>query len=189
MSTPTPQQDPDLIALVQACRTHLRHADTSELQRAFEPPRRGERGEAATPEQLHVVYETACRLCEEGNYRFATALALHLAAYCPTEPRFSFIAGTCLHHLGAHANAVKFYCIALANGGDNPAALYRLGECLLALGDKANAERALDVAFEVARDVEGAAPLQTMAQTLLDSLRKSPGPRLPPGVDRRGVQG
>lgn len=180
MSTTPPQQDPELLALVQACRTHLRRADTSELHRAFEPPRPGERGGVPTPEQLHVVYATTRRLCEEGNFRFATALALHLAAYCPTEPRFSFIAGTCLHHLGAHANAVKFYCIALAQGGDNPAALYRLGECLLALGDTANAERALDVAFEIARDIEGAAPLQTMAQTLLDSLRKSPAPRPPP---------
>jgi len=180
MSNPMPHdpqpQDPNLLALVEACNTHLRNSDVSELRRAFEPPLPGDANGQPSPDQLEIVYQTACRLCDEGNFRFATALALHLATYCPKEPRFNLIAGTCMQHLGAHANASKFYCFALINGGDNPAVLFRLGECLLALGDKANAEKALDAAFEVAREVEGATPLQLAVQDLLGSLAKGATP-------------
>ena len=176
MSNPMPHdpqpQDSNLLALVEACNTHLRNSDVGELRRAFEPPQAGDGNGEPTAEQLEVVYETACRLCDEDNFRFATALALHLATYCPKEPRFSLLAGSCMQQLGAYANASKFYCFALINGGDNPAVLFRLGECLLALGDKANAEKALDAAFEVARELENATPLQSAVQDLLGSLAK-----------------
>jgi tetratricopeptide (TPR) repeat protein len=175
MPNPIPH-DPNLLALVEACNTHMRNSDVSELRRAFEPPLPGDANGRPSPDQLEVVYQTACRLCDEGNFRFATALALHLATYCPKEPRFNLIAGTCMQQLKAHANASRFYCFALINGGDNPAVLFRLGECLLALGDKANAEKALDAAFEVAREVEGADPLQSAVRDLLGSLAKGATP-------------
>jgi len=186
VSTPMPQQSPQFTALVHACATHLRGADARELRLAFEPPAQG--GDEPTTEQLEVVYGAARRLCNDDNYRFAAALALHLATYRPKEPRYTFMAGICLQHVGAFANAAKFYCLALGHGGDNPAALYRLGECLLALGDKVNAEKALDAAFEASREVEGAAPLQAIAQDLLDSIRKASRQGYSPVAERSGAQ-
>lgn len=168
-SIPTP--DAEVLSIVQACNTHLTRARPGELERAFTPDGRSSQSDEPTPDQLEAVYKTACGLCDEGNYRFASALALHLATHKPGEPRFSFLAGTCMQQLNAPSTAIRFFCFALVNGGDHPAALFRLGECLLALGDTANADRAFDAALDVARDVEGAEELQYAAQRLMDTIK------------------
>jgi tetratricopeptide (TPR) repeat protein len=169
MSTPVPQPGPDIIDLVQSCAPSLSGNDLEHLRRAFEPPPGV--SDEPTPEQLEAVYTTATRLCDEGNFRFAAGLALHLTTYKPNEPRFSFMAGTCMQRLGVPSNAARYFCLALINGGDNPAALYRLGECLLALGDNVNAERALEAALDVSREVEGVRELQDMTQSLMASMK------------------
>ena len=99
---------------------------------------------------------------------------MHLFAFMPSDPRFGFLAGTCAQQLGLHAGAAKFFCCALVNGGDHPAALFRLGECLLALGDKANAERAFDAALDVSRASEEAQDIQSLSVQLIGALRHSP---------------
>jgi hypothetical protein len=156
---------------VQACSEHLNSAKAEELARAFAPPKDGAHAVEPTPAQLEAVYDTARRLCNEDNFRFAAALALHLTTYKPGEPRFTFLAGTCMQRLGMPSTAARFFCFALVNGGDHPAALFRLGECLLALGDTVNADRAFDAALDVARDVEGAEELQYASQRLMDAIK------------------
>ncbi len=171
MSAYAPTPGPEILSIVQACTEHLNSAKVNEIARAFAPPDQGSHVAEPTPQQLEAVYDTACRLCDEDNFRFASALALHLAAYKPGDPRFTFLAGTCMQRLGMPSSAARFFCFSLVNGGDHPAALFRLGECLLAVGDTENADRAFDVALDVARDVEGAEELQREAQRLMDSIR------------------
>jgi hypothetical protein len=169
MTLPMPQPTPDLLELVHSCAVNLPASDPEGLRRAFEP-----QGDVSdpTPEQLESVYETASRLCDEGNFRFAAGLALHVATYKPGEPRYTFIAGTCMQRLGAPSNAARYFCLTLVNGGDNPGVLYRLGECLLAVGDNANAERALEAALDVSRHVEDMREVQDLTQALIASLKK-----------------
>jgi hypothetical protein len=168
---PAPAPAPEILFLVQACNEQLTSARVDELARAFAPPAGGSHVGEPTAEQLEAVYETACRLCDEDNYRFASALALHLATYKPGEPRFTFLAGTCLQRQGMPSSAAQFFCSALLCGGDHCASLFRLGECMLALGDMVNAERAFDAAMDVSRGVEGAEELQHEAQRLLDAIK------------------
>jgi tetratricopeptide (TPR) repeat protein len=165
-----PGRQAELHALVQACKDNLRAAQADELQRAFARPSAGE-GSETTPEQAEAVYQTACRLCDEGNFRFATALALHLVAFNSGDPRFNFMAGTCMQRLGLPGDAGRFFCMTLIHGGDNPAALYRLGECLLALGDKENAGKALEAAIDVAREVKEGLEVQAYALSLIESVK------------------
>jgi tetratricopeptide (TPR) repeat protein len=170
-----PQPNPQLLAFVWECSNQLKAGDAEGIRRAFSPPE--DELEQPSAQQLESVYETACGLCDEDNFRFAAGIALHLATYRPEDPRFTFLAGTCMQRLGVHADAAKFFCFSLISGGDNAAALYRLGECLLAVGDRASAEKALDAAFEAARGDEDAAPLQDMARDLITASRNGLRPR------------
>lgn len=176
MSEHAPQPATDILSLVRACNEHLNNAEADEIARAFAPPAGGSHVGEPTTQQLDAVYDTACRLCDEENYRFASALALHLVTYKPGEPRFSFLAGTCMQRQGMPSSAARFFCAALVSGGDHSASLFRLGECMLALGDLANADRALDAAMDVARGVQGAEELQQEAQRLMDSIKGGSSP-------------
>jgi hypothetical protein len=110
-----PRPSDEILELVQACGEHLRNLDSSAVQKAFQPPEAGSHATEPTPAQLKAVYDTACQLCDEGNFRFAAALAMHLVAHKPVDPRFAFMAGTCMQHLGLHTNATQFFCIALVS--------------------------------------------------------------------------
>lgn len=160
----------EILSLVQSCGTMVNNGHTAELARAFEAPRAQGEVTEPTPEQLEAVYDTACKLCDEDNFQFAAALALHLFTYKPSEPRFGFLAGSCMQRLGLNGSAVKFFCFALVAGGDHPAALFRLGECLLALGDKDNAERAFDASLDVSRGDPEAQEIQAQANDLVHLL-------------------
>ena len=172
MSANAPQPGNEILSLVQACNEHLSNARVDELERAFAPPEGGSCSQP-TAEQLEAVYDTACRLCDEENFHFASALALHLAPYRPTEPRFSFLAGTCLQRQGMPSSAARFFCSALVCGGDHSASLFRLGECMLALGDTASADRAFDAALDVSRSAQGTEELQHEAQRLMGDIKAS----------------
>lgn len=168
---PQPGAEIEILSLVQACQEHLTSARADELARAFAPPAGGSHVGEPTTEQLEAVYNTACRLCDEDNFRFASALALHLAAYKPGEPRFTFLAGVCLQRQGMPSSAAQFFCSALLCGGDHGASLFRLGECMLAVGDTASADRAFDAALDVSRASGGAEELQNEAQRQMDSIK------------------
>lgn len=172
MSTSTPQPTPEILALVRACAPHIQGHQGTGMARAFAPPDKAAHTLEPTTEQLEAVYDTACGLCDEGNFQFAAGLALHLFTYKPSDPRFGFMAGTCMQRLGLPGNAAKFFCHALVMGGDHPAALFRLGECMLALGDHENADRAFDAALDVSRGEDYSAELQAASRELMASVSR-----------------
>ena len=168
--TVPPHPDPDIRSLIQACSDHMRSPNPKAVKSAF---LRGEEDGSGqpTPAQLQDVYDTACRLCDADNFRFAAPLALHLVTYMPNDPRFSFLAGTCLQRLGIYANAAQMFCYTLVNCGEDAATLYRLGECLLALDDPKNAANALELAFDLSRDSRDAGELQSMSEQLINLVK------------------
>lgn len=168
----THQPPTNIQALVRSCCESLRTADPNALRAAFRAtPACGAAG-APTPEQLQDVYATACRLCDAGSFQLAAPLALHLVASLPTEPRFAFVAGTCLQRLSIHPNAAQMFCLCILHGGGSAAALYRLGECLLAAGDRGNAAKVLEAAFDLSRESEDAAELQALSEQLIVGLMR-----------------
>jgi predicted Zn-dependent protease len=171
MSNHTPQHpDPEIRSLIDACSVHMRSPNPNATRAAF---MRAEQDESGTPTagQLEDVYSTACRLCDAGNFRFAAPLALHLVTYQPTDPRFSFLAGTCLQRLGIYSNAAQMFCFTLVNCGEDAATVYRLGECLLALGDKESAGKALEIAFDLSRNSYDAGELQSLSEVLINTVK------------------
>ncbi len=170
MSAPAPNPGPEILSLAQVCEEHMSRARADEFARSFAPAS-GPEIDEPTDEELEAFYVTACGLCDEGSFRFASAVALHIVAHKPCEPRYTFLAGTCMQRMEMPSSAAQFFCSALFNGGDHPASLFRLGECLLALGDTVNADRAFDAALDVARDVEGSEELQYASQRLMESIR------------------
>ena len=176
-----PHPDPDIRSLIDACSAHMRSSNPNATRAAFTRAGQDESGDP-TVEQLQDVYETACRLCDADNFRFAAPLALHLVTYQPTDPRFSFLAGTCLQRLGIFSNAAQMFCFTLVNCGEDAATVYRLGECLLALGDKDNAAKALEIAFDLSRNARGASELQSMSEHLINLVR---GGAVPPAIQEQ----
>jgi tetratricopeptide (TPR) repeat protein len=166
--------DPQVEALIAGCRALLRKGPDPQAVRAALQARAGELDPAKpTPEQLEGVFETVCRLCDEGNFSFAAPVALHLVATWPTDSRFSFVAGTCLQRLGLYSNAAQLFAFTLVVGNTSPATLYRLGECLLAIGDTANASTALEAAFDLSRGQgsEDAREIQAMSEALIETIK------------------
>lgn len=167
---PNADLDPQILQLIAACGAHLRGEMVTKgsAVSALVPTER------PSSSQLQAVYETACLLCDEGNFAFASGLALHLVSHEVTDPRFTFIAATCLQRLGLHANAAQLFGFSLVHGGDHPATLLRFGECLLALGDRENAAKALEAAFDMARgdDDDDARQVQAMAEALIESAQR-----------------
>ena len=173
MTFPAPsERDPLVAQIIEASRRLLSPPDASALAAGFLPWPAADARSEPTGAQLDAVYESACSLCDEGAFRLAAPLALHLVTYLPGEPRYSFIAGTCLQRLGVHAHAARMFGFTLLSGGDHAATLYRFGECLLALGDHENAAKALDAAFEVARDLEETREVQAMCETLMERISR-----------------
>jgi predicted Zn-dependent protease len=171
MSNSVPQHpDPDIRSLIGACSVHMRSPNPNATRAAFMRAEQGESG-APTAGQLQDVYDTACRLCDADNFRFAAPLALHLVTYQPTDPRFSFLAGTCLQRLGIFSNAAQMFCFTLVNCGEDAATVYRLGECLLALGDKESAASALEIAFDLSRNSHDSSELQSLSELLINTAK------------------
>jgi tetratricopeptide (TPR) repeat protein len=159
--------DPQIDALLQACSRHILSVEITGVRKALDP----KASRLPTDEQIEGVYAIACGLCDEGNFNFAAPIALHLSTFQPTNARFSFLAATCLQRLGLFANAAQLYGFTLINGGDDAATLYRLGECLLALGDNENAAQALEAAFDLSREAPDGAQLQAMSEQMIQAAR------------------
>lgn len=112
-------------------------------------------------EQLDALYASAWALCEEGQFDKALPVALLLAAHAQTEARHLFLGATCFQRTDQPAQAAQMYVQCLLLDAQHYAALFRLGECLQALGER---EKAIDL-FEAVIGV-------TPSETRYDSLRE-----------------
>jgi tetratricopeptide (TPR) repeat protein len=89
--------------------------------------------------ELESAYEKSWVLFRQKDFLSALPLALYCSTFQSTEPRYAFVAASCLHRLRLPEEAAKFYTTVLQLDEVNIAAAYRLGECLLELGDKEDA--------------------------------------------------
>ncbi len=101
--------------------------------------------------ELENVYEKSWALFRQQDFLSALPLALYCSTFQSTEPRYAFVAASCLHRLQLPAEAAKLYKTVLQLDETHVAAAYRLGECLLELGDKEDASQLFEWTLTLSR--------------------------------------
>ena len=86
-----------------------------------------------TVTQCSEWYEMARALCDAGEFQKALPICAHLSALDLLHPGYAFLAGTCFQRTGKHEEAMLMFqsSVLLHNA---PITLFRIGECLHALG-------------------------------------------------------
>ncbi len=129
-----------------------------------------------TGEELEAVYRLAYACLEVGHVRQAFEHASFLVCNEPWDRRFHVIAGACLQQLGQFEAAYRSYTQALAFDASDAAITFRVGECLLAMGEAADAHSA----FEAAVTLSWADPAYTaVREAALHQLDQSSGMAAP----------
>ena len=121
-------------------------------------------------QEHQALYQVACKLCNEDQFKHALPLALQLVAHQPRDSRFAFLCGSCLQRTGKEPDAALFYAICLELDSGHAAAAYRLGECLEAMCYTREAMEAYARAVDICRGQFYYAALQDMAQARIDQL-------------------
>lgn len=107
-----------------------------------------------SPDELDALYDVGYQLCNEGSFHHALPIALQLVLHAPLEPRYSFMAGSCLQRQNQPEQAVLLFGQTLILRPEDAAAAYRLGECLLALDREQEARDVLLETVEMCRGHE-----------------------------------
>ncbi len=101
--------------------------------------------------ELENSYEHSWVLFRQRDFLSALPLALYCSTFQSTEPRYAFLTASCLQRLGRPEEAVKFYKTVLQLDETHIAAAYRLGECLLELGNKVDASHLFEWTVTLSR--------------------------------------
>lgn len=106
---------------------------------------------AISKAELENVYEESWVLFRQRDFLSALPLALYCSTFQSTESRYAFLTASCLQRLRRPEEAVKFYKTVLQLNETHIAAAYRLGECLLELGDKEDASHLFEWTITLSR--------------------------------------
>jgi tetratricopeptide (TPR) repeat protein len=106
---------------------------------------------AISTTELENTYEQSWTLFRQRDFLSALPLALYCSTFQSTEPRYAFVAASCLHRLQRPDEAAKLYKVVLQLDETHIAAAYRLGECLLELGDKEDASHLFEWTITLSR--------------------------------------
>ncbi len=123
---------------------------------------------------LSARHLAACALCEQDEFLLALPLALHCCSARADDANYAFLAGSCLQRLAITDYAAMMFRHTLQIDGFHMPAAYRLGECLLALGDREGAAHLLGWAVELGRQNPAQRELQSLALDRLSRLGATP---------------
>jgi tetratricopeptide (TPR) repeat protein len=121
-------------------------------------------------DDLDLRYRVAFALCEQGEFLLAQPLALHCHSARAQHADDAFLAASCLQRLGIIDYATMLFRHVLQIDEYHMAAAYRLGECLLALGDREAAAHLFSWAVELGRHDASQRELQNLAMNRLAGL-------------------
>ena len=143
---------PEVADIVQRCREGLH--DVAEQADSMLPAlRQGEslaRVRGMTPQHLQGLVDLAENLCEEERFEDAMAVASQLVFHAPTNGRYLFLSATCAQRMGHTREAVALFAASLL-AEESAETTYRLGECLMALGETRQAGQAFEAAVDLGR--------------------------------------
>jgi tetratricopeptide (TPR) repeat protein len=168
-----PHPDPEIDALIERLKKQLHEISDriDDLRLAVESGKSLQALHPANHADPETLYPLCTSLCDQGEFRHALPIALHLVAYHAHNPRHAFMAARCLHRLGAHEPALAMYqlCTMVA-GSPQAVPSYRAGECLLAMGEKEQALLAFEEAYDLGRASNDYAAIQAMADKRIKQL-------------------
>lgn len=95
-----------------------------------------------------LLYALGSSHFNQGRDEAALEVFSLLVALEPMESRFHHAASTCLQRLGRHRDATLGYMVLKTLEPDNPEPLFRMAECLLALGERESALGMLDTVVD-----------------------------------------
>ena len=169
-----PYPDPEIAALVARLTDRMNDLAQrrDELLPALQAGKSLAELDDGSPEDEAKLRDIAMMLCEKGEYRHALPIALYLTSHHGEDHRHAFMAGTCMRRLGHPQEALAMYGLSmLIAGHPQVAAMYRAGECLLALGNKEHALQAFEEAFDLGRSDSQYRNLQDAAGMQIKQLR------------------
>jgi len=123
-------------------------------------------------DELDALYGVGYELCNEGSFHHALPIALQLVLHAPREPRYSFMAGSCLQRQNQPEHAALLFAQTLLLQPEDAAAAYRLGECLLAVDRNDEARNVLLEAVELCRGNERYRRIYELASQRLAALSR-----------------
>ena len=123
--------------------------------------------------QLAALYESVCQDIEAGRCADALDDAFVLVANDPWERAFLLALAWCLHHLGQWESAGGFYSVALMLDATDALCAFRIGECLVAMGEAVQAREAFEAAITLSALDERYAPVCQEARQALLALAQA----------------
>lgn len=127
-----------------------------------------------TPDELEAVYSVTLEQLEAGQLDEALEHASLLVSNDPWDRRYHLALALCLQQYGQYDCAARFYAQALAFDATDALATYRIGECLLAMGDLSDAREAFEAAVKLSWLDGVHASVRQAAQQRLDDLNGPP---------------
>lgn len=151
-----PPRDPEVAAIVEQLSERLAALpnELDWLQSLAASGRTLAEVRGISVDELNALYGVGYDLCNEGSFHHALPIALQLVLHAPREPRYSFMAGSCLQRQHQPEQALLMFAQTLLLQPEDAAAAYRLGECLLALDRQEEARKVLLETVEMCRGNE-----------------------------------
>ncbi len=125
-----------------------------------------------TDEAVEGMYSQAYRLYNTGKYAESAQMFRLLVMLDPTQSKFTFGLGACMHLLKEYRNAIELYTMAAALDKKSPLALYHLSDCYIQIQDKLAALVALELVVKRAENNPAHQVIKDRAVMTLKSLRK-----------------
>lgn len=125
-------------------------------------------------EELDLVYFLGHHLYGQGKLKEALKVFGTLATLAPLKAKFQHALATCLHKMGHLRDAIERYTFLVLIEPDNPEAMFRLAECLLAEREREAAVGFLQTIVQEADDRHAAWRLR--AEALLKLQLSDPSP-------------
>ncbi len=169
-----PPRDPEVAAIVEQLSERLASLpdELEWLQSLAASGRTLAEVRGISTDELDALYGVGYDLCNEGSFHHALPIALQLVLHAPREPRYSFMAASCLQRQNQPEQAMLLFAQTLLLQPEDAAAAYRLSECLIVLDRQDEAHDLLLETVELCRGNERYRSIYELATERLATLKR-----------------
>lgn len=126
-----------------------------------------------TEEEYEAIYNLGFNQYNQGKFEEAARYFRFLTFYNHLEPRYAKAMGACLQMLERYPDAVSAYTMAIVMDAMDPEPMLRVAECLIAMGEVADAAETLDGVIKVCDEAGGHDAIKARAIALASILSES----------------
>jgi Flp pilus assembly protein TadD len=123
-----------------------------------------------TPALIEQMFVRGMHAYQNADYHAALPEFAQVVLHRPLNPRHYMALASTLQQLGLYRDALNFYSYALMLRANDPAAMFRMGECLIMLHEIDSARAILDTCLVFCESAGSNAHLAVHARHLLASL-------------------